>query len=94
MVQTGIQRRLRWRFPVTKPGVFDQYNTVNVPDLGFAAGRLQTYVNQEKVTLAVTLAELRGGCAEGGANEVINTMGENLVPPIRIERTTRGLGMA
>ncbi len=72
--------------------VFVRYNIVNEADLELAAGRLQAYINQEKVTLAVTLSELCGSCAEGGTDEVIETMGESLVPPIRIERTTRGLG--
>jgi hypothetical protein len=58
-----------------------------------AAGRLQEYIDREKVTLSVTLAELTGGASAASTEEVAEMSEEKLVPPIRIERTTNGLGM-
>ena len=72
--------------------VFDRYNIVNEADLEMAAGRLQEYINREKVTLSVTLGELTGGTSGASTQEVTEMSEEELVPPIRIERTTNGLG--
>ena len=72
--------------------VFDRYNIVNDADLEIAEGRLQDYIDREKVTLSVTLAELTGRACETSTEETIEMSEEKLVPPIRIERTTNGLG--
>ncbi len=89
----GFRKRWLWRSLVTKTrSVFDRYNIVNDADLEVAAGRLQEYINREKVTLSVTLAELTGRASEASVEEVTEILEEKLVPPIRIERTTNGLG--
>ncbi len=72
--------------------VFNRYNIVNEADLEVAAGRLQEYINREKVTLSVTLAELTESASEVSTDQAVEMSEEKLVPPIRIERTTNGLG--
>ena len=50
------------------------------------------YYAAEKITATVTVDVLQGEIDLGGAGQVADKPNEDLVPPIRIERTTRGLG--
>ena len=56
--------------------VFDRYNIVNENDLEQAARSLSTYFEQQTVTLAVTLAELRGESRSAVSRNVVESSAE------------------
>jgi hypothetical protein len=51
--------------------VFDRYNIVNEADLEVAAGRLQEYIDREKVTLGELI-----GVTSGGSTREVTEMSE------------------
>ena len=73
--------------------VFDRYNITSEEDLKEAATRLETYIQEKKVTLLVTLDQIMGCDGKEAASEVNDIQEEILVPPRRFERPTCGLGI-
>jgi integrase len=95
MVRAGIPEKVAMAISGHKTrSVFDRYNIVNEADLELAASRLQAYINQEKVTLAVTFPERGRGQSELVNLETFETSAIFMEPATRIERATCGLRMA
>jgi hypothetical protein len=73
--------------------VFDRYNIVDEADLKGAAKQLKDHFDREKVTILVTLAELRKPQRDAVHSEPIETAGGFVEPATWIEQATCGLRM-
>ena len=92
MVRAGVPEKVAMAISGHKTrSVFDRYIIVNENDLEKAARSLSAYFEQKKVTLAVTLAELRGESRGAVSRKVVELSAEVVELARGIEPPTCGL---
>ena len=92
MLRAGVPEKIAMAISGHKTrSVFDRYNIVNESDLEQAAKSLSAYFEREKVTLSVTLAELKKESSSSVNAELVGTSAGVMELARGIEPPTGGL---